>query len=62
MTVGFGIAPNQLTPVKDGALAGLQKDLLTAGGEFRPALRTLQPLLATFKFLMRLSLGDNVYV
>ena len=47
MTVGFGITPNLLTLIKDEALAGLQKELLTAGGELRPALRTMQPPLAT---------------
>jgi len=40
MTVGLGTMPNLLTPVKDEALAGLQVYQLTAGGEFRFALRT----------------------
>jgi hypothetical protein len=40
MTVGSGITPDLLTLVTHEALAGLQETLLTAGGEFRPALRT----------------------
>lgn len=44
LTVGFGVAPNLLTLLPKGfqekALAGLGCFALTAGGEFRPALRT----------------------
>src|SRR5258706_10029623 len=41
LTVGFGIAPNWLTLLKEKkALAGLGYLTLTAGGDFHPALRT----------------------
>jgi hypothetical protein len=45
LTVGFGIAPNLLTLFPKGiqgkkALAGLGYFAFTAGGDFRPALRT----------------------
>jgi len=45
LTVGFGFTPNLLTlpstEIREGkALAGLGVAALTAGGEFRPALRT----------------------
>jgi hypothetical protein len=43
VTVGFGIAPNLLSPavVVDGeALAGFGLAPVTAGGDFHPALRT----------------------
>ncbi len=50
VTVGFGIAPNLLTPIlADRALAGFEslslslKGFVTAGGEFHPALRTNAP-------------------
>src|SRR6266436_3865877 len=41
LTVGFGIAPNLLTLLREKkALAGLGYVTLTAGGDFHPALRT----------------------
>ena len=43
VTVGFGIAPNLLTlfpASRKKALAGLGSSPFTAGGDFRPALRT----------------------
>jgi hypothetical protein len=47
LTVGFGVAPNLLTLLHDEksfvtkkALAGLDLSVLTAGGDFHPALRT----------------------
>jgi hypothetical protein len=41
LTVGPGITPDLLTPARDSrALAGSQPSLLTAGGEFHPALKT----------------------
>jgi hypothetical protein len=41
VTVGPGIAPGLLTPTRESrALAGSQLALPTAGGEFRPALKT----------------------
>jgi hypothetical protein len=51
LTVGFGIAPNLLTlpALASGqALAGwtAQKAVITAGGDFHPALRTLPPISA----------------
>jgi hypothetical protein len=47
LTVGFGIAPNLLTLLlkkfqENKALAGLGCFTLTAGGDFHPALRTIQ--------------------
>jgi hypothetical protein len=50
VTVGFGLTPNLLTPARvaaSRALAGLcdrscEPLAITAGGEFRPALRTLR--------------------
>jgi hypothetical protein len=44
VTVGFGIEPNLLTPAswkKPGARGLMRLHANTAGGEFRPALRTL---------------------
>jgi hypothetical protein len=48
VTVGFGLTPNLLTPIRSdanralaGLCAGLSATAITAGGEFRPALRTL---------------------
>ncbi len=45
MTVGSGVSPDLLTlnPMVE-ALAGLKLLFLTAGGEFRPALRTVRQL------------------
>jgi hypothetical protein len=40
VTVGPGISPGLLDPFTRKALAGLPMIGLTAGGEFRPALRT----------------------
>jgi hypothetical protein len=44
VTVGFGVEPNLLTPAsvkRPGARGLMRLDANTAGGEFRPALRTL---------------------
>lgn len=64
MTVGSGFGPDLLDPSQRKALAGSQFALPTAGGEFRPALRTKSLLLKCLSDCNRFGPGplSPVYV